>query len=258
MAYPMIGSLPISKITPQEVLAVLRKVEATGRYETARRMRSVLSRVFRYGIATARADRDVAADPGVDQSVSLNIDGLQVSQGSAYSIGTFDMAQVKVLRGPQALFFGKASSGGVISIRTADPGDQVEVIGRLGYLIVRSGDPRRCAKVRRAGPRAAVTRSHRTRLVERAHKLFRRPVQVFSLTKSQSFLGRRDAALTNLQTLGARSKQLPNGISHAAADPGLRRAPASARALPHQAGGKRQGAVPRLRSGSTPSRSGSR
>ena len=62
MAYPMIGTLPISKITPQEVLAVLRKVEASGRYESARRMRSVLSRVFRYGIATARADRDVAAD----------------------------------------------------------------------------------------------------------------------------------------------------------------------------------------------------
>ena len=62
MAYPMIGTFPISKITPQEVLAVLRKVEATGRYESARRMRSVLSRVFRYGIATARADRDVAAD----------------------------------------------------------------------------------------------------------------------------------------------------------------------------------------------------
>jgi len=58
----MIGTLPISKITPQEVLAVLRKVEATGRYESARRMRSVLSRVFRSGIATARADRDVAAD----------------------------------------------------------------------------------------------------------------------------------------------------------------------------------------------------
>lgn len=62
MAYPMIGSLPITQITPQDVLAVLRKVEATGRYESARRMRSVLSRVFRYGIAPARMDRDVAAD----------------------------------------------------------------------------------------------------------------------------------------------------------------------------------------------------
>lgn len=62
MAYPMIGNLPVAEISPQEVLAVLRKLEATGRYESARRMRSVLSRVCRYAIATARADRDVASD----------------------------------------------------------------------------------------------------------------------------------------------------------------------------------------------------
>jgi integrase len=62
MAYPLIGSHPINSITPSEALAVLRKVEAKGRYESARRMRSILSRVFRYGIATARCDRDVAAD----------------------------------------------------------------------------------------------------------------------------------------------------------------------------------------------------
>ena len=55
-------TLPIAQISPQEALSVLRKVEATGRYESARRMRSVLSRVFRYAIATARAQRDVAGD----------------------------------------------------------------------------------------------------------------------------------------------------------------------------------------------------
>jgi integrase len=62
MAYPIIGARPINQIDIQEVLIVLRKIEATGRYESARRMRSVISRVFRYGIATARAQRDVAAD----------------------------------------------------------------------------------------------------------------------------------------------------------------------------------------------------
>ncbi|WP_414899754.1 tyrosine-type recombinase/integrase [Sphingomonas flavalba] len=62
MAYPLIGSHPIDAITPIEALSVLRKVEERGRYESARRIRSVLSRVFRYGIATARCDRDVAAD----------------------------------------------------------------------------------------------------------------------------------------------------------------------------------------------------
>jgi integrase len=62
MAYPVIGTRPIAQITPFEALGVLRKVEANGRLESARRMRSVLSRVFRYGIATARADRDVVTD----------------------------------------------------------------------------------------------------------------------------------------------------------------------------------------------------
>ena len=62
MAYPLIGSHPINGITPTEALSVLRKIEAKGNYESARRMCSVLSRVFRYGIATARCDRDVAAD----------------------------------------------------------------------------------------------------------------------------------------------------------------------------------------------------
>lgn len=61
-AYPLIGTIPIAQITPHEALAVLRKVEATGAYESARRMRSVLSRVFRYGVATVRCDKDVAAD----------------------------------------------------------------------------------------------------------------------------------------------------------------------------------------------------
>jgi hypothetical protein len=61
-AYPVIGTIPIAQITPHEALAVLRKVEATGAYESARRMRSVLSRVFRYGVATVRCDKDVAAD----------------------------------------------------------------------------------------------------------------------------------------------------------------------------------------------------
>jgi len=61
-AYGTIGNRPIDKISAQEVLTALRKVEASGRFESARRMRSVVSRVFRYGIATARANRDVAAD----------------------------------------------------------------------------------------------------------------------------------------------------------------------------------------------------
>ncbi len=72
-------------------------------------------------------------DPGIDQSVALNLDGLQLGQGAAYSVGVFDMERIEILKGPQPLFFGKNSPGGVIAIRTADPGDSFELIGREAY-----------------------------------------------------------------------------------------------------------------------------
>jgi iron complex outermembrane receptor protein len=74
-----------------------------------------------------------AVNPTIDQAVSLNIDGLQLSQSVAYSAGIFDLGQVEVLKGPQALFYGKNSPGGVISLRTADPTGAPEVILRAGY-----------------------------------------------------------------------------------------------------------------------------
>ena len=74
-----------------------------------------------------------ALDAGVDQSVSLNIDGQQFTQGQAFKSGLFDLAQAEVLKGPQALFFGKNSPAGVIALTTADPKDYVEVIARASY-----------------------------------------------------------------------------------------------------------------------------
>jgi integrase len=62
LAYPAIGDQPIASINPTQLLTVLRKVEARGRYETARRLRSTCGQVFRYAIATARAERDPSAD----------------------------------------------------------------------------------------------------------------------------------------------------------------------------------------------------
>jgi integrase len=57
-----IGKRPIASISAQELLIMLRKMEGKGRYETAKRLRSTCSQIFRYAIATARAERDVAAD----------------------------------------------------------------------------------------------------------------------------------------------------------------------------------------------------
>jgi len=65
-------------------------------------------------------------NPTIDQSVSLNIDGMGFSQALAFSSGMFDMGQMEVLRGPQSLFYGKNSTAGVISITTRDPGEEFE------------------------------------------------------------------------------------------------------------------------------------
>lgn len=72
-------------------------------------------------------------NPAIDQSVALVADGMQFTQGLAFQAASFDMANVQVLKGPQALFFGKAAPAGVIAIRTADPIDKNEVVLRAGY-----------------------------------------------------------------------------------------------------------------------------
>ncbi|MFD1330357.1 tyrosine-type recombinase/integrase [Mycoplana ramosa] len=55
---PALGKRPIAEITSAEILAPLRKIEAAGNYESARRARSTIGQVFRYAIATARAEND--------------------------------------------------------------------------------------------------------------------------------------------------------------------------------------------------------
>jgi iron complex outermembrane receptor protein len=95
-----------------------------------RSVASVGTQVSLRGVGTS------SLDAGIDQSVALNIDGLQLTQGLAYSAGLFDLAQVEVLKGPQALFYGKNSPGGVISLRTADPTNEFELIGRGGHEFV--------------------------------------------------------------------------------------------------------------------------
>lgn len=57
---PEFGRRPVAEITPAELLHELKHHERRGRLETAKRMRSFASRVFRYAAATTRAERDPA------------------------------------------------------------------------------------------------------------------------------------------------------------------------------------------------------
>ena len=57
-----LGKLPVKHIGTAEVLRPLRRLETRENYHSAQSLRSILSRIFRYGIACGRADRDPAAD----------------------------------------------------------------------------------------------------------------------------------------------------------------------------------------------------
>jgi integrase len=58
LVYGDIGNRPIREITASHVLEALRPIERRGRHETARRARSTIGTVFRYAVATTRADND--------------------------------------------------------------------------------------------------------------------------------------------------------------------------------------------------------
>lgn len=61
-AFPIIGAQPMRALEPPELLRLLRRIEAKGKHETASRVRQRIGQVFRYAIATGRADRDPTAD----------------------------------------------------------------------------------------------------------------------------------------------------------------------------------------------------
>ncbi len=57
LAAPLAGR-PIAEIVPAEILDVLKRIEKSGRRETARRLRGVMGSVFRHAIVTLRATND--------------------------------------------------------------------------------------------------------------------------------------------------------------------------------------------------------
>ncbi len=59
---PWVGSRPIDAIEPPELLRIFRRVENRGALETAHRIQQIVSRVFRYGVATGRCVRDPTTD----------------------------------------------------------------------------------------------------------------------------------------------------------------------------------------------------
>ncbi|MDB5425604.1 MAG: hypothetical protein JWQ29_3020 [Phenylobacterium sp.] len=84
--------------------------------------------VYVRGIGSA-----VTTGNSVDQSVSFDFDGVPVSRGNILRLGQYDLAQIQVLKGPQALFFGKNSPAGVIAFTSKDPTNEFETTAKLAY-----------------------------------------------------------------------------------------------------------------------------
>jgi integrase len=60
--FPWIGGRPVADITAPQLLEVIRRIEQRGALETAHRALSSCGQVFRYAVATGRAERDPSGD----------------------------------------------------------------------------------------------------------------------------------------------------------------------------------------------------
>ncbi|NIB41577.1 TonB-dependent receptor [Pseudomaricurvus alkylphenolicus] len=82
---------------------------------------------------TLRGIQGGATNPAADTSTSLDMDGVPHSTPQLLRFSLFDIQTVEVLKGPQALYFGKNSPAGVIAVGTKDPTEEFFSEIQVGY-----------------------------------------------------------------------------------------------------------------------------
>lgn len=60
--FPYLGQRPIAAVTAPDLLSPLRRIEAAKKLDTARRTRELCGKIWRYAIATGRAEHDISQD----------------------------------------------------------------------------------------------------------------------------------------------------------------------------------------------------
>ena len=83
-----------------------------------------------------------AGSAGADPAIGFYVDEVFVGQGVGANLDLYDLAQVEVLRGPQGTLFGRNTIGGVISMTTKRPAEELEfsATGEVGnYDYFRGG-----------------------------------------------------------------------------------------------------------------------
>ena len=81
---------------------------------------------------------NIAVDYGTDQPVSLVLDGMSFQRSHMLDTGFFDLQTLEVLKGPQAVYFGKNSPAGVIGVTSVSPviGEDTNGFVRASYEFV--------------------------------------------------------------------------------------------------------------------------
>lgn len=85
------------------------------------------------GTLNLRGVGSSAISAAFDSAVALDIDGVQISRMRMVQTAFLDLEQVDILKGPQSLYFGKSATAGVVSFRSADPGEASEAKLAGGY-----------------------------------------------------------------------------------------------------------------------------
>ncbi|MCY4426244.1 MAG: TonB-dependent receptor [Halieaceae bacterium] len=96
---------------------------------------------FTFGDGTSAGDRTLIVrgvgtqtfSRGVEQSVSLVLDGAVATSVGASLLDLNDIARIEILRGPQGMLFGKNASAGVLNVVTNGPTDEFEAILGASY-----------------------------------------------------------------------------------------------------------------------------
>ncbi|WP_197707355.1 TonB-dependent receptor [Sphingobium sp. LB126] len=124
VAVTAIGSATIERTNASDLTRI---AQISPQIQVVNSSTAVASFVSIRGIGAASNDQFI------EQSVLMDIDGMQLGRGRVTGLAMFDLQQVEVMKGPQSLFFGKNSPQGVISIKSRGPGDTLNGYIRAGY-----------------------------------------------------------------------------------------------------------------------------
>jgi iron complex outermembrane recepter protein len=86
-----------------------------------------------YALPFIRGIGTKAAGPATESSVSTYVDNVYIGSSAATLLSFNNIARVEVLKGPQGTLFGRNATGGLISIVTRDPTDELQLNAHASY-----------------------------------------------------------------------------------------------------------------------------